>query len=78
MSLARRATAQLVAAALAAAGCGWSWLAAQSVAQVAPIADGQPATTSVLYDAPLLGLSLLLAAVAGVLVVLAVANLRRR
>ena len=77
MSLPRRAVAQLVAAVLAAAGCVWSWLAAQSVAEVAPIAEGQPATTSVLYDAPLLSLSLLLAAVAGVLAVLAVAHLRR-
>lgn len=78
MSVPRRAAVQLAVAMLATVGCVWSWLAAQSVAQVAPIADGQPATTSVLYDAPLLSLSLLLAAVAGVLAVLGLANLRNR
>ena len=68
---------QLVVAAAAAAGCVWSWLAARSTAAVAPIADGQPVTTSVLYHPPLLTLALALAGVAGVLGVLGVANLRR-
>ena len=45
---------------------------------MAPVIDGEPATTSVVYDAPLLTLALLLATVAGVLVVLGIANLRRR
>lgn len=72
-----RGVLQLTLAALAAASCVWSWLGAQSVVEVAPIIDGEPATSSVVYDAPLLTLALLLAAVAGVLVVLGVTNLRQ-
>ncbi len=78
MTTPRRGVLQLVAAAFAAAGCVWSWLGARSDVEVAPVIDGQPATTSVVYDAPLLTLALLLATVAGVLVVLGIANLRRR
>jgi hypothetical protein len=69
---------RLVLAALAAVGAVFSWLGAQSVVEVAPILGGQPATTSVVYDPPLLALSLVLVAVAGVLVVLGVAGWRRR
>ena len=78
MTGANRGVVQLVLAALAAAGCAWSWVGARSVVVVAPVIVGEPATTSVLYDAPLLTLAFLLAAVAGVLGVLALANLRRR
>ena len=78
MTAPNRGVLQLILAVLAAAGCAWSWVGAQSVVEVAPVIDGEPATTSVVYDPPLLTLALLLAAVAGVLVVLAVANLRRR
>ena len=78
MTAPNRGVPQLILAVLAAAGCVWSWAGAQSVVEVAPVIDGEPTTTSVVYDAPLLTLALLLAAVAGVLVVLAVANLRRR
>src|SRR6476620_2479959 len=78
MTAPNRGVLQLILAVLAAAGCAWSWAGAQSVVEVAPVIDGEPTTTSVVYDAPLLTLALLLAAVAGVLVVLAVANLRRR
>ena len=52
-------------------------MAARSEAVVAPVADGQPSTTSILYDPALISLALVLAAVAGVLAVLGVANLRR-
>jgi hypothetical protein len=55
-----------------------SWLAASSTVVVAPVLEGEPQTTSVVYSPPLLGLSLLLATVAGVLAVLGLAGLRRR
>ena len=54
-----------------------SWLAARTTIEVAPVLPEEPVTTAVTYSAPLLALSLLLAAVSGVLVVLAVARTRR-
>lgn len=66
-----------VLALTAAAGCLWAWFAAQSVVPVAPVAEGEPTTASVVYDPAMLALALLLAAVAGVLAVLAVAGCRR-
>jgi hypothetical protein len=73
----RRAIIELVLAAAAAAGCVLSWLRSRSTVSVVPVATGEPSTTSVSYYAPLLVLSLVLATVAGVLVVLAVVRLRR-
>ncbi|MBX7435036.1 hypothetical protein JDV09_23485 [Mycobacterium sp. Y57] len=67
----------MAAAVLAAAGCVLSWLAAGSQVVVAPVLDGEPSTMSMQYSAPLLMLSLVLATVAGVLLVLAVSGLRR-
>ena len=78
MTAARRGAVQLTVAVLAVAGCGWSWLAAQSIVAVAPVIEGEPETTSVRYDAPLLTLAFLLAAGAAVLFVLGITNLRRR
>jgi hypothetical protein len=72
-----RARIELVLAVVAAVGCVLSWLAARSTVDVAPVLEGEPMTTSVVYSPPLLVLSLLLATVAGVLVVLGVARLRR-
>ena len=72
-----RARIELVLAVVAAAGCVVTWLAATSTVEVAPVLDGEPMTTSVVYSPPLLVASLLLATVAGVLAVLAVARLRR-
>lgn len=54
-----------------------SWLSASRQVVVAPLLDGQPSTMSVVYDAPMLTLSLLLATVAGVLAVLGITRLRR-
>ena len=71
-----RARIELVVAVIAALGCVLSWLAASSTVTVAPVLDGEPQTTSVVYNAPLLVLSLLLATVAGVLAVLGIARLR--
>ncbi|QZY46960.1 hypothetical protein [Mycolicibacterium austroafricanum] len=69
---------QLGVAVLAGVGSVLSWLAASATVTVAPVLDGEPETTSVVYNAPLLTLSLLLATVAGVLTVLGISGLRRR
>ena len=74
----KRAMVELALAVLAAVGCVLSWLSASRQVVVAPLLEGQPSTMSLVYDTPMLTLSLLLATVAGVLVVLAVARLRRR
>ncbi|WP_374158011.1 hypothetical protein ACEWX3_24995 [Mycobacterium sp. G7A2] len=74
----RRAVLGLLVAVLAAVGCVWSWLAAGREVVVAPVLDGEPSTMSTVYYAPLLTLSMLLAAAAGVLAVVSVAALRRR
>ncbi|MDR3661716.1 MAG: hypothetical protein P4L86_15255 [Mycobacterium sp.] len=66
------AAGALLIALLAALGCVISWLAASSVADVAPVLAGEPATTSVLYDPSYLALSLLLAALSGVLTVVGI------
>lgn len=73
----RRAVLELVVAVVAAVGCVLSWLAAMSTVEVAPVLDGEPATTAVSYSAPLLVLALALAGLAGVLTVLGIARLRR-
>lgn len=73
-----RARVEMVLAVVAAAGCVLSWLAASSTVVVAPVREGEPQTSSVQYSSPLLVLSLFLATAAGVLVVVAVARLRRR
>ena len=72
-----RARIELVLAVIAAAGCVLSWLAARSTVEVAPVLDGEPMTSSVVYSPPLLVLSLFLATVAGVLVVVGIARSRR-
>jgi len=77
MSARARATVELAVAVASAAGCVLLWLAASSTVEVAPVLENEPMTTSVDYSGPLLGLSLLLATLAGVLCVLAVARLRR-
>lgn len=69
---------QLVMAAIAAVGAVFVWLAVKSLVDVAPVAEGQPATVSVVYDPPLMMLSWLLGTAAGVLTVLGLAGLRRR
>lgn len=68
---------QLLLAAALAAGAVLAWLAVKSVVDVAPVAEGQPATVSVVYNPPLMVLTWLLGTTAGVLIVLGVAGLRR-
>jgi hypothetical protein len=65
----------LAIAALVCAGVSWSH--ARHTVGVAPIADGQPITTSLVYDPQQLLLTMLLATLAGVLVVVGAARLRR-
>ncbi|MCI4673570.1 hypothetical protein [Candidatus Mycolicibacterium alkanivorans] len=72
-----RHVVQLVLAALALIGAVLSWLRVRTIVEVAPIADGQPATTSVAYSPPMMLLTMLLATAAGVLLVLGVAGLVR-
>jgi hypothetical protein len=71
------AAVELIVACAAAVGCAISWSAARSTVAVAPVADGQPVTTSVVYHPSLLLVTLLLAAAAGMLAVTGAARLRR-
>ena len=73
----RRAILELVVAVLAAVGCVLSWMHAISEVVVEPILAGEPSTVSQVYSAPMLTLSLMLAAVAGALAVVGIARLRR-
>ena len=77
MSPRSRALLELVLAAAAAVGCVASWVTARSPATAAPITPGEPETVVTVYSAPLLVLALLLATIAGVLLVVGVARLRR-
>ncbi|MUL44623.1 hypothetical protein FZI85_18070 [Mycobacterium sp. CBMA293] len=71
------AAGALAVALLAAVGSVVSWLAASSMADVAPVIPGESVRTSVLYDPSYLTLSLLLATLAGVLAVVGTARWRR-
>ena len=73
----RRAVIELALAVAAALGCVVSWVQSRSRVEVAPITDGQPTTTSIDYYPPLLVLALVLATLAGILVVFGLARLRR-
>jgi hypothetical protein len=77
VSAGSRAVVQIALACAAMLGCAAAWSQVRSTVSVAPVLDGQPVTSSVVYDPPLLLLTLLLAAVAGVLAVVGIANLRR-
>lgn len=72
-----RAFVELALACAAVLGCAASWSGVRSSVPVAPVAEGQPATTSVVYDPQLLLLALLLGTAAGMLAVIGVARLRR-
>lgn len=73
----KRALAELVLAAAALIAAVVSWLHSHHTVSVAPIADGQPSTTSTVYDPQLLLLTLLLLTGAGVLAVVGIARQRR-
>lgn len=72
-----RALIELALALAALVGAGLSWSHASEIRSVAPVAEGQPSTTSLVYDPQLLLLTMLLAIVAGLFVVAGVARLRR-
>lgn len=72
-----RAVVELGLACAAVLGAAFAWSGVRSTVAVAPVADGQPVTTSVVYDPPLLLLTLLSATVAGVLAVVGATRLRR-
>ncbi|MGN7778157.1 hypothetical protein ACTJJE_01375 [Mycolicibacterium sp. 22603] len=72
----RTAMIQLGAAVLALVGCVLSWWASRSDAELAPVLEGEPTVSTVIYYPPLILLALLLATVAGVLTVLGIVRLR--
>ncbi|ORX03857.1 hypothetical protein AWC29_17545 [Mycobacterium triplex] len=72
-----RALAELVVACLALVGVAVSWLHARHIVNVAPVMDGQPSTTALVYNPQWLLLAMLLAMIAGVLAVLGFARLWR-
>ncbi|MGD1255116.1 hypothetical protein ACKUT9_12800 [Mycobacterium seoulense] len=72
-----RALVELGLACAALVGAGVSWAHSHHTVGVAPIADGQPFTKSVVYDPQLLLLTLLLLTSAGVLAVVGIARRRR-
>jgi len=72
-----RATIELVVACAAFVCSGLTWSHSHHTVSVAPIADGQPSTMSLVYDPQLLLLTLVLLITAGVLAVIGVARLRR-
>jgi hypothetical protein len=73
----RGAVLGLAAAVVAGVGSVLSWLAATSTVPVPPVLEGEPWTTSVVYNAPWLVFAMMLATIAGVLVVIGIALLRR-
>ncbi len=72
-----RAVLELLFAGAAIVGCAVSWSHAHSTVPVAPVADGEPTTWSVVYHPLLVLLTLVLATLAGVLVVVGAARVRR-
>jgi hypothetical protein len=71
-----RALAALALACAALVGAAVSWAHTRSTVAVAPVAEGQPVTASVIYHPQQLVLTLFLVTVAGVLAVIGVARLR--
>ncbi|WP_406817197.1 hypothetical protein [Mycobacterium sp. M23085] len=77
MNARHRAMLELVLACAALVCSGLTWVHSHHVVGVAPIADGQPSTTSLVYDPQLLLLTLVLLTSAGVLAVIGATGLRR-
>jgi hypothetical protein len=72
-----RALVELGLACAALVGAGVSWSHARHTVGVAPIAEGQPFTTSLVYEPKQLLLTMLLLTAAGVLAAVGAARLRR-
>ena len=77
MRSAGRHVLQLVLAVAAAAAAVLCWSQVMSMVEVAPVTEGELATTSAVYDPPMMLLTLLLVTTAGVLAVLGLAGMRR-
>ncbi|MGO8939916.1 MAG: hypothetical protein ACLQLO_23295 [Mycobacterium sp.] len=73
-----RALVELALAGAALAGAGVTWVHARHTVRVAPVADGQPFTTSLVYNPQLLSLTMVLVTTAGVLAVVGIARLLRQ
>lgn len=73
-----RALIELGLAFFALAAASVTWAHARHTVTVAPVADGQPVTTSLVYHPQVLVLTLLLVTTAGVLEVVGVARLWRQ
>ncbi len=72
-----RALVELALACAALGGAGVSWLHARRPVRVAPVADGQPFTSSLVFDPQQLLLTMVLITTAGVLAVVGISRLRR-
>jgi hypothetical protein len=72
-----RVLVELGLACLALVGAAASWVHARHLVAVAPIAEGQPVTLSLVYEPQQLLLTMLLAMLAGVLAVAGIAGLRQ-
>lgn len=77
MTSRKLAVIELAVAAAAAVGCVLSWLASRSLEVIAPILEGEPSKSTLVYYPPWIALAVFLAAVAGVAAVSGVARLRR-
>ena len=73
-----RAVTELSLAFFALAAASVTWAHARHTVTVAPVADGQPVTTSLVYHPQVLVLTLILLTPAGVLEVVGVARLWRQ
>ena len=78
MRSAGRHIVALVLAVAAAAAAALCWSQVVTMVEVAPVTEGQPATSSAVDDPPMMVLTLVLVTLSGVLVVLGVAGLRRK
>ncbi len=72
------ALVQLVLAGAAAAGAGLAWVAAGSLEVAAPVLEGEPSKSSMVYNPGLIALALILATGAGLLAVSGLVRLRAR
>ena len=68
---------ELVLAGAAAMGCALSWVAARSTEVAPPILPGEPTRSSFVYDPSMIGMAVVLAMVAGLLLVAGVSRLRQ-
>lgn len=77
MTAKRRALIEVALAVAAVVGAVVSAANVRAVVAVAPITEGEPATTSVAWHAPPLVLALLLVTIAGILTVIGITRWRR-